>query len=277
VTSIKAFTRFTVVASALAACLALRTVQPPSAAAEGSVDPNYVVYGGCGTEAGTAPSHLCHKGDRLGAFFQSLNVDAAYTVCVKFPLRDKTLCAEQQQAAAGVLYVNKITSGIVGKTSITWSVNSVPIGIWNFGLYPDPVVSKFGINPLIVSKAHRLFGLLIKYGGNGPRVRAWRRCDGVCPLRLRLVRDKDGVRHYVVAAQSGGATFELGDTLYVQVDAPGQTDGHGSRMWGRLYTGQFVRDPHGGPNDTAIRHLGPLLCVPPGSDYRAATSCDQVQ
>jgi hypothetical protein len=246
-------------------------------AGAGSPDPNYVVYGGCGIEGTTPPSHLCRKGDQLGAFFQSLNGDSVYTVCVRFPLGEKTLCREQQQALAGVLYVNKVTSGIVGKTTITWSVSSVQIGEWSFGLYPDPVVAKFGINPLIVSKSHRLAGLLIKHAGEDVRVRAWRRCGGFCPLKLRWVGKHQAARRYLIPRPSGGAPFALGDTLYIQVDAPGGTDGHGSRLWGRLYTGRFVRDPKGAPGDTAIRHIGSLLCTPPDGGPEDAVDCDQVQ
>lgn len=235
-----------------------------------------MVYGGCGADIGTAPSNLCHKGDPIGAFFKSISAGTVYDVCIEF-LGGKPLCSRQQQAAAGVLYVNKITSGVIGETSITWYVNSAAIGTWTVHLYPDPVVPKFGINPLIVAKSHRLFGLVVRHLEEGHRVRAWRRCDGICPLSLRLARTKGKTRRYVVVRPAGGASFSLGETLYVQVDAPGQSDGNGSRLWGRLYTGMLIQDPKGARGDTSIRHIGPLLCTPPDDIFTQAVDCDRVE
>jgi hypothetical protein len=247
------------------------------ALAEGSTDPAYTVYGACGLEEQSAPSHLCHKGDPLGAYFRSESTDVHYDVCVHFPVVSKRLCSTNQEAQAGVLYVNKITSGVIGQTTITWFVNSALVGTWTFGLYPDPVVSRFGINPIFFSKQHRLYGFLIRNGGNGSRVRAWTTCGtgNICPLGLRRVAVHGGVRRYMVSAPPSGAHFELGRLLYVLIDAPGRTDGHGSALWGRLYTGKFVRAPHGGRGDTALRHLGELRCVPPGKGFSSAVDCDR--
>lgn len=247
------------------------------AAPEGSTDPAYTVYGACGIGGDSTPSHLCHKGDSLGAFFRSESTDVHYDVCVDFPVSSRRLCSKGQEAQAGVLYVNKITSGVVGRTTITWYVNSAQVGTWTFGLYPDPVVSKFGINPLFFTAEHRLYGFLIRYGGNGSRVRAWTTCGtgNICPLGLRRVAVHDGIRRYVVNAPPHGAHFELGRLLYVLVDAPGQTDGHGSAIWGRLYIGKFVQAQHGRRNDTALRHLGELRCVPPGKSFSSAVDCDR--
>lgn len=257
--------------------LAAIAVAPHAIGEEGSTNPAYTVYGGCGIDAGTAATHLCHKGDPLGAFFRSNESDAVYEVCVIFP-DGRRLCAKDQQAAAGILYVNKITSGIVGRTTIEWSVASTRIGTWAFGLYPDPVVSKFGINPLFFARQHRLYGFLIRHGGNGPRVRAWTTCGtgNICPLGLRRTAVNNGIRRYQVSAPPHGAHFELGRLLYVLLDAPGQSDGHGSRIWGRLYTGRFIHAHKGRRGDTALKHLGELRCVPPGKSYTRAVDCDSV-
>jgi hypothetical protein len=267
-------------AIALASLVALgfALLAATSRAEDGSVDPAYTVYGACGLLADSGPSHLCHKGDSLGAFFRSESTDVRYDVCVDFPLVEKRLCSTNQEAQAGVLYVNKITSGVEGKTTITWYVNSTQVGTWTFGLYRDPVVPKFGINPLFFARQHRLYGFLIRHGGNGSRVRAWTTCGtgNICPLGLRRVAVHEGIRRYIVSAPPHGAYFELGRLLYVLVDAPGETDGHGSQIWGRLYTGKFVRAPHGKPGDTALRHLGELKCVPPGKGYSNAIGCDRV-
>lgn len=260
---------------AVLAWLGAGTAPSQATSPDGPLSPDFEVYAGCGKEAETPRSHVCHKGDPVGAFFRSRRADATYRVCVRFSPSQKQLCVENQPAPRGVLQINKITNGAVGEIGIRWWVGPNLIGRWTVGLYPDPVVSKFGVNPLILFGNHRLFGLLVKHGGNGSRVRAWRRCAGICPLRLRRVRKRGPVRRYVVAGNSRAARFRLGDVIHVLLDAPGQTDGHGLRIWGRLYTGRFIRDPRGGPRDTAIRHIGRLRCVPPGADFRVAKSCDR--
>jgi hypothetical protein len=233
-----------------------------------------VTYGGCGVTESTTPSHLCHRGDELGAFFKSDLASVVYSVCVKFPT-GKSICAASQEAAAETLYVNKITSNIVGPTTITWSVGSQPVGSWTFSLYPDPVVPKFCINPLIVSGKHQLVGLLVKNVRRGSRVRAWRECEGRCPLRLRSGGADQGTRRYVITGPQARRSFNLGDVIYVEVDAPGQRR-YGSRVWGRVYIGKLVHQRRGRSTDTAVRRVGPLLCTPPGAGYQHATSCDRV-
>jgi hypothetical protein len=249
-----------------------------AAAPEGSSDPAYTVYGACGVLDDSAPSHLCHKGDPLGAFFRSESTSIRYNVCVDFPADEKRLCVKEQEAQAGVLYLNKITSNLVGKTTITWYVDSIQVGTWTFGLYPDPVVPKFGVNPLFFAKQRRLYGLLIHSHGDPPRARAWTTCgtSNICPLGLRQANADGGGSRYVVSAPPTGAHFELGQLLYVLLDAPGETDDHGSPIWGRLYTGKFVRARHGKQGDTALRHLGELKCVPPGKGFSSAIDCDRV-
>lgn len=261
----------------LAVAMAAFLAGADPSAGEGSNDPSYVVYAGCGADAATHASHLCHKGDPIGAFFRSVSTDTVYEACIRFPSR-KRRCTGEQVARSGVLYVNELTSRVVGKTEILWKVGSTPIGSWTVGLYPDPVVPRFGISPLFVEGRHTLYGLLIRHGGARTRVRAWATCGAgnSCPLHLDGDPADGGARELVVSAPSSGAHFRLGDRLYVQLDAPGQTDGHGSRIWGRLYTGRFVRAAHGGPGDSAIRHIGTLRCVPPGKSFDAAVACDHI-
>jgi hypothetical protein len=248
-----------------------------SSAGEGSGDPQYVTYVGCARYTFTSPSHLCRKGDPVGAFFESKQRDVVYTACAEFPTGNKA-CSPAHKAETGTLYVNKITDTTIGRTFVTWYVEGQGIGTWEYGLYPSPVVSEFGINPLFISKKHRLVGLLIRHGSNASRVRAWITCGthNTCPLRFRFTGKHDGVRRYVVSSPPGGANFRLGATLFVLLDAPGKTDGHGSRIWGRLYAGRFVRARHGGPGDTALRHQGPLRCVMPGESFRQAVGCWRV-
>lgn len=88
-------------------------------------------YVGCGVSKNAKPRHACPKKAKKGAFFKSLNGDVTYTVCVKFP-SGKNLCAQAQEAEQGTLYVNKITSTIVGKHVVSWYVKGKKVGSWAF-------------------------------------------------------------------------------------------------------------------------------------------------
>jgi len=91
----------------------------------------YKHYVGCGISRNATPSHVCPKGSKKGAFFKSLKADVNYSICVKFP-SGKNLCAKQQEAEQGTLYVNKITSTIPGKHRVTWFVEGKRVGSFVF-------------------------------------------------------------------------------------------------------------------------------------------------
>jgi predicted P-loop ATPase len=91
----------------------------------------YKHYVGCGVSEHTVESHACPRKSKKGAFFESLDGDVFYTVCVKFPT-GKDLCAQRQEASKGTLYVNKITSNIPGKHKVTWFVNGRRVGSYSF-------------------------------------------------------------------------------------------------------------------------------------------------
>ena len=91
----------------------------------------YKHYIGCGVSKNAKPAHACPKKAKKGAFFKSLNGEVAYTVCVKFP-SGKNLCAQSQEAEQGTLYVNKITSTIVGRHVVSWYVKGQKVGSWAF-------------------------------------------------------------------------------------------------------------------------------------------------
>jgi hypothetical protein len=88
-------------------------------------------YVACGLSQNAKPSHACQKGRKKGAFFRSNRADVFYTVCVRFPTR-KNLCAPEQEAVRGTLYVNKITSNIPGKHRVTWFVKGKRVGAFDF-------------------------------------------------------------------------------------------------------------------------------------------------
>jgi hypothetical protein len=115
----------TVMAVALSTAL-LAAALP--AAAQGAAYRHYVA---CGLSKNAKPSHVCQKARKKGAFFRSNRADVFYTVCVKFPTT-KNLCAPQQEAEQGTLYVNKITSNIPGKHRVTWYVQGKRVGTFVF-------------------------------------------------------------------------------------------------------------------------------------------------
>jgi hypothetical protein len=91
----------------------------------------YKHYVGCGVSKNAKPSHSCPKKAKKGAFFKSLDGTVSYTVCVKFP-SGKNLCAQAQEATEQTLYVNKITSTIVGRHVVSWYVKGQKVGSWAF-------------------------------------------------------------------------------------------------------------------------------------------------
>jgi hypothetical protein len=91
----------------------------------------YKKYVACGISGKAKPAHACPKKAKKGAFFKSLKGDVVYSVCVKFP-SGKNLCAQAQEAQQGTLYVNKITSTIVGKHVVSWFVKGQKVGSWAF-------------------------------------------------------------------------------------------------------------------------------------------------
>jgi hypothetical protein len=87
----------------------------------------YRHYIGCGISRNAKPAHVCPRKSKKGAFFKSLKADVTYSVCVKFP-SGKNLCAKEQEAKQGTLYVNKITSTIPGRHVVSWFVKGKKVG-----------------------------------------------------------------------------------------------------------------------------------------------------
>jgi hypothetical protein len=87
----------------------------------------YKHYIGCGISRNAKPAHVCPRKAKKGAFFKSLKGDVTYSVCVKFP-SGKNLCAKEQEAKQGTLYVNKITSTIPGRHVVSWFVKGKKVG-----------------------------------------------------------------------------------------------------------------------------------------------------
>jgi hypothetical protein len=91
----------------------------------------YKHYVGCGVSQHATPAHSCSSSSKKGAFFESLDANVTYAVCVKFPT-GKNLCKRGQVATAGTLYVNPITSNILGKHTVTWFVSNKRVGSYAF-------------------------------------------------------------------------------------------------------------------------------------------------
>jgi hypothetical protein len=110
---------------------ALLAMAPASASAA-----PYSHYVACGITQNAKPAHLCQKARKKGAFFRSNDATVFYTVCVKFPKKEKPLCADKQEAVQGTLYVNKITSNIPGQHVVSWFVEGKKVGSFAFTV-PD--------------------------------------------------------------------------------------------------------------------------------------------
>jgi hypothetical protein len=110
---------------------ALLAMAPASASAAA-----YSHYVACGITQNAKPAHLCQKARKKGAFFRSNDATVFYTVCVKFPKKEKPLCADKQEAVQGTLYVNKITSNIPGQHVVSWFVEGKKVGSFAFNV-PD--------------------------------------------------------------------------------------------------------------------------------------------
>jgi len=101
-----------------------RTPQPPPPAEEappneGGSNGSVQAYTACGLSRNAPPSRECSRHRKVGAFFRS-PFATSYQICVRFP-GGRNLCASGQQAEAGVLYVNKVTSTAIGRHRVTWT------------------------------------------------------------------------------------------------------------------------------------------------------------
>jgi hypothetical protein len=106
---------------------ALAWTAAPSAAAT-----HLVAYVGCSSTGEALPSHTCLIGEEPGAFFESPEKEVEYEVCVTFPGAE-TLCTEEpQEAEAGELYVNEITTESPGVHLVRWYVEGVEVAAWSF-------------------------------------------------------------------------------------------------------------------------------------------------
>ena len=81
-------------------------------------EPIYIAYVACGTSPYAARANSCPHRSRVGAFFKA-SEETEYEVCVRFPT-GRRLCSGTELAEAHTLYVNKITTNIVGSHIVTW-------------------------------------------------------------------------------------------------------------------------------------------------------------
>lgn len=93
----------------------------------------FKTYVGCGLSREAVPADVCYLGDSIGAFFRVDGADVEYEVCVEFP-DGEYLCAEDQAASEGTLYVNSITSEALGAHRVEWYVEDALINTWSFDL-----------------------------------------------------------------------------------------------------------------------------------------------
>jgi hypothetical protein len=93
-----------------------------------SSGPAYQHYIACGLSRKAKPATVCPSASKKGAFFKSLKGDVKYTVCVKFPKKERLCTEKPQEAEKNTLYVNKITSNTKGRHEVTWFVKGKKVG-----------------------------------------------------------------------------------------------------------------------------------------------------
>jgi hypothetical protein len=262
--------------AAAASCLLLTAV---AAATTALADPSvYGISASCSPDGvkHTEETHVCQQGDQIRAVLRYTDAPIDYRACIRFGRGDR-VCADPLRAIPGTSSIVYLPSrDFVGLATVSWWAGARHLGDFAVRLVKDPIVPEFGMSPLIVAGTHRLFGLIVRHVAPGLRIRAWRRCPGLCPLKLRQVAADGASRRFRIVGSKRNQTFSLGDVLVVQLDAPGRRTGQ-SRLWGRLYQGKLVRDRGGGPGDTAIQRFGPRLCTPPGKTFRRAVECSKVR
>jgi hypothetical protein len=96
----------------------------------------YDTYVGCDTGENASPADVCPLGSSPGAFFEA-DEGVEYDVCVEFP-DGEFLCAEEQEAEAGVLYANQIETTLTGEHFVWWFVGGLEVGSWSFRIDAPP-------------------------------------------------------------------------------------------------------------------------------------------
>lgn len=104
------------------------------ASPEASAPPDFRYYVACGLSQSAQPALECASRQRKGAFFKSNEEDVVYSVCVRYPA-GRTLCAPDQEARQGTLYLNTITSNMVGLHVVTWRVGEEQVGRVQFRVF----------------------------------------------------------------------------------------------------------------------------------------------
>ena len=94
------------------------TPPPTTVVPEEPAPPRYTAYVACGLSEFVPRASSCPHRSKVGAFLRS-SVDIEYRICVRFP-GGRRLCSRSQTALAGVLLVNRITTNIVGRHTVTW-------------------------------------------------------------------------------------------------------------------------------------------------------------
>lgn len=90
----------------------------PVGGGDGSARGRPTAFIACGLTVRAPRRATCRRPRKVGAFFRS-PFDTRYSVCVTYPNR-RRLCARNQFARAGVLYVNRITTNMVGRMKVVW-------------------------------------------------------------------------------------------------------------------------------------------------------------
>lgn len=99
----------------------------------------YSWWVGCDDTTVSPPSHECLTTDYPAAYFEA-DEFTEYEVCVDFPGQPFLICTPPQEAEAGILYLNSITSSDTGRHEAIWffAETEEVIGTWEFFISEPP-------------------------------------------------------------------------------------------------------------------------------------------
>ena len=99
-----------------------RTANPPASF--------FRAFAACGLAKGKRPSHVCERGQRVGAFIRA-RIATPYTLCVRLP-GGRNACQRGLGTRAGVLHVKAVPAGALGRYRARWLVEGDTVASWGY-------------------------------------------------------------------------------------------------------------------------------------------------
>lgn len=122
-------------------CLGLVILASGLLLAPAGANAAYDTFGTCDPSVSETPSHLCHSGEPLGAFFES-DLPTVFELCIEFD-GDEYGCTEPEAVDANVPFGWKIEDLVDGDYVFRWYVSGTEVGSpWSIRVEPAPPPSE---------------------------------------------------------------------------------------------------------------------------------------